>query len=413
MKFLGLAKKAILALSLTASVSAVATDGTNSGGGGVGFYCNINGKMKAFLADTIKLQRTGQLYRMKTVDFSQAVEVIDQHYPQKAFQHPYVRGQKVTLGFMLSHSLNGLKFIRTNETIPATNDDHIPASSVPGNCKKIQLARQYFATKTVLMRGDVELSAEEEFYLNIHEAMIALRNRPGMNTTEIRQKVANLSAILTNPSNFALAVLKEVSDKWADKKIVPQDQQTRYRTLYYAPRQLMCETTWIGPRSEFRKVDMAPPARITLTRTQGDGRVGEHNRYTVTATAPVIGAISRNLQIKDAPARLYTESYNAFGEADGIGTFALSFEGLKFNPSVLRPNLAVEMDLAIDEYDKVTNEYLGSYEMNDPESLRVVEIESGYGLRCWPSEAPIFRHDDRSEVYAPACILQRTPGCRE
>ncbi len=415
MKFSKLVGKVIFGLALTATVPAFATDGTNSGGGGVGFYCNVNGQMKAYLADTIQAMRTGQLARMKAygaADFDQAIEVINQRYPQKVFQHPYVRGQKVTLGFMLSHSNNGLKKIYTDKPIPPTNDDHIPASAVPQNCKKIQLARQDFATKIVMYRS-VRLSPQENFYLDLHEAFISLRNRPGINTTEIRQKVAGLSEILSNPNNFALDVLKELGNRWSNREIVAQDKQTRYRTLYYFPRQLMCETTWIGPRSEFRNVKMNVPTKIYLNRTSGDGRVGEHNKYTITAATPIAGVLSRNLQLSNSAARFSTESYNAFGDADGVGTFGFSMDELIFRPSMLNQDIKVEMQLGISDYDSATGEYTGSFELNDADSIRVVEEHSGYGLRCWPSETPIFRHDERSEVYAPSCLLGRTPGCKE
>ena len=401
MKITNLIKKVTLGLALVVSVPAFATDGTNSGGGGVGFYCNENGTMKAYLADTYAALKSGRLNRMKpygAVDFDQAIEVINQRFPQKVFQHPYVTGQKVTLGFMLAHSYNGLKRIYTENAIPATNDDHIPASAIPANCTKIQLARQYFANKIVMYRN-IGLSPQENFYLDLHEAFIALRNRAGANTTEIRQQVEALTPILSNPSNFALEILSELSKRWIDRPIVPQAQQTRFRTLYYFPSQLMCETTWVGPRSDFRKLTMNAPTKIWLSRTQGDGRVGEHNKYTVTASVPVLGPVSRNLQVKNIPFNFYTESYNAFGDADGIGTFSFFNESIILHPSFLRPNLAVELNLGIRGYDPATNEYIGDYELNDAEQLRVVEENSGFGIRCWPSESPIFRHDERSIIY--------------
>jgi hypothetical protein len=400
MKILKSNLRQVLATTLTVAATLVcapmvhASEGGAHGGGGKGFMCNEKGVQKLYLADTYQLRQAGLLDRYEgTPEFSQAIEVIENKYPQKIFHHPFLAGQKVTLGFMLSHVHNGLHFEEFSDQPANHDDDNIPSKDVPAGCKKVQIAWQDLKTNMVQMRTFTlpTLDGPDSLYLNLHETLIALRREPGADTTEIRAKVKAFASILSDPTNFALSVLKEMALTQASRPIVPKAQQTRFKTLYYAPRELSCRPTWTGHRAWYRTVKFTPPSALTFTRKSGDGRVGEeNNKYSLLASYPsLFGA--RKVRTEASEARLYTESYNAFGDADGMGTFDFSLK--------LMPQKNVEMEVTIAGYDPVTNEYLGSYIVNDTESIRVDEVDSGYGLRCYPSEAPIFRVDERSSVY--------------
>jgi hypothetical protein len=368
-------------------------EGGANGGGGIGFLCNEEGKAKLYLADTYQLTKSGALNRLQNhgaIEMSDAVKVLDQKIPQKVYPHPFVRGQKVTFGFMLAHTMNGLSF-EDHQLKNRTNDDNI--RQIPRGCKKVQVAYQDLKRNIVQLRDQAPfLNQADWFYLKMHEALISLRNRPGMDTTAIRSQVKNIALILSNPRNFALATLNELAKRGTETKIVPPEQRKKFRTLYTAPRELLCQPTWVGERGRYAKNDFRVPNVIRLVRTAGDGRVGEHNQYTLVAGYSNYMGLYKTSQKTVAQSTTFsTESYNAFGNADGVGTFAINL--------TLFPDPKTKMDLSIDQYDSVTNEYLGSFEVEDAEGIHVVTLGSGYGIRCYPSERPVFRVDERSSTY--------------
>jgi hypothetical protein len=144
-------KKLILIMALMGScVTVNASEGNEGGGGGKGFICKENGVEKMYLADTYELQKSGAFDRYvghDSLSFEDAMEIVDRKFPAKAFPHPYVKGQKVTLGFILSHIHNGLYFEQySNVPVPEFNDDNI--KKVPAGCRKVQVALQNLKTKS-------------------------------------------------------------------------------------------------------------------------------------------------------------------------------------------------------------------------------------------------------------------------
>lgn len=379
-------------IQLTAISPVLQAIGNSSGGGGVGFLCKTPEGQQVYLADTYSLHVAGLFDRyVGVLDFAKAVEIIDQKLPEKIYPHPFIRGQLVTFGFMISHTYNGLHFEEHGLEPKSADDDNITPDQIPAGCKKIPLAWQNLKTGMVNIRNaEPYLKNVDWFYLQLHESLIALRNRPGLDTTPIRSHVQKLASILSNPANFALEVLQEMARPYQDRPIVPKDQQSRFRTLYYLPQELTCTRTWTGNRSSFRTVNFKHPKSFAFKRLSGDGRVGQENVYQISPSYPgKTGVLKTSWPV--VATNFYTESYNAFGDADGVGTFSFSGD--------FKPASDVDFSFRIHKYDSVTNEYIGEYDVNDAHQMHVAELDSSYGLRCWTTEIPIFRHDERSSIY--------------
>lgn len=386
------------------------TIGNEGGGGGIGFLCNENGKQKIYLADTYELHKQGlfnQFTGQTLIHFDTAVEIIDRRYPERRFNHPYIPGQKVTLGYMLAWQHNRLYFERYSNHVKVSGDDNISPDQIPPGCEKFQLAHQNLQTGVVAVQRlgyepwprDVYLTRADWFYLHLHEALIALRNRPGADTTEIRQMVRELAELLSDPKNFSLDVLRELAYRYEGKKAVPFSEQTRQRTLYYAPKELTCTPTWSAPRSDAAGTGFVMPSEFKFIRKEGDGRIGEHNKYEMIWTKYRLGLFPYTETFETKKTFFFSMSYNLFGEPESIGEFNLSM--------AIQTSQTAEMELSINRYDTVTGEYLAtfklkypfSWENRPPMSNYVVELDTGYGLSCFTNELPEFRRDERSRIY--------------
>mgnify|MGYP001572617735 FL=1 len=218
----------ILSLVLSASF---AKGGNEGGGGGKGFICpdqNAQSGEKIYLADTYKLEKSGFFNRIKghgAMSFKYAAEVINELYPEKLYRHPYLQDQKIAFGTLLSHIRNTIIFQRRgHQKLADYPDDFISMSAVPKGCKKIQIAFQNLKTGIVyLTDGMDKLSTDNWFYLELHETLLALRDRPGYNTTEIRSQVAVMAKALSDPRSFSEDVLSQLAVPWLDYPMVAKD----------------------------------------------------------------------------------------------------------------------------------------------------------------------------------------------
>ncbi len=202
-------------------------------GGGVGFSCRQeSGPNKIYLADTYallsKLEVTGEAEPVNVV--SATAKLLNTLKPQKIYDHPEVRNEKVTLGWMINYRHQQLKFepnFSGKIKIPVLNDDNIKTASLPPGCTKVQLAVQNIATLTVEQSPLVnQLSWIERGYLELHETLISLRGEPGADTTPIRKEVESLAMELDSAkSQLSQQILDSVPVEICYNKRAKMDHQ--------------------------------------------------------------------------------------------------------------------------------------------------------------------------------------------
>lgn len=384
---------AVLALWTLVLVAphANASEGGNGSGGGKGFICPDNGtfKEKIYLADTYSLRKSGELDRVPRVSFSLATQLIDKMFPQKLYPHPHDKSKKISLGTKLAFVRNTLYFQEHSFANPPDYaDDNIDESQVPVGCRKVQVALQDISNGYVRLREDAyKLANGDWLYLELHETLIALRNRPGADTTEIRAQVAKLAKVLSSPEVFSKEILSKLdtSDKQDSFKTL------RLPTLYRMPMQLTCVPTWNLPRGKFQARDIKRPQQIILTRISGDGRVGEDSQYQIDLQHSAFGLKYRSTKVASTEASLSTETDNPATALREHGVFDFS---AKF-----KIKKTAEIELSITAYDLITKQFLGQYDVFNPEGMRVVHLNSGNGIACSTLETPVFKHDERSSTY--------------
>jgi hypothetical protein len=184
-----------LSLSITfaamtfAGLNAAYAGGGSAGGGGVVFACADH----VYLADTYSaIRAVGPFLEVDGPKIEARLPLaITKLYPNATFQNPTGHGANVDLKTALDAIEKKLVFTPSHGPIPLLGDDHIPASAVPNGCVKMQVARQDIATGVVLVDESLRarMSSLEIKLLNLHEALIHLRNQPGVDTTSIRATI--------------------------------------------------------------------------------------------------------------------------------------------------------------------------------------------------------------------------------
>ena len=201
-----------LPLLPVANAFARSADGTNSGGGGVGYSCAYrDGSHRVYLADTYSMITSGQISKLlkyQPIDLVQATAgLLDVMQPEKKYESPLRSGEKVTLGFIINYRHQQLKFNPNFDghlKLPTLNDDHIESKLIPSGCQKVQLAVQDIPAMKVEQSPLVyQLSWPERGFMELHETLISLRGLPGEDTTPIRQEVSKIANELES-SNSSL-----------------------------------------------------------------------------------------------------------------------------------------------------------------------------------------------------------------
>lgn len=188
--------------------------GGNSGGGGKGIACRnpdpeTNSPLATpyhyYLADTFDLLKSGKIDELSDSSaqaiISAAHAALDARNPAKIYPHPYLKGQKVSLGWMIDYRHQELFFLKGSEP-EITHDANIDSGSLPEGCKIVQLAYQDIPNKLVHLTLALErMSSFEKGFLNLHEVLVSLRGEPGADTTPIRKDVAALALDLTSKNS--------------------------------------------------------------------------------------------------------------------------------------------------------------------------------------------------------------------
>jgi hypothetical protein len=189
----------VISVALGALLSVPAIAGTKDGGGAVGFLCHEGLKDKVYLADTYNLFKLNKFNGKEAVDagliFLAAGEKVAAIHPV-----PRIQGGNFLSGWALIFESQSLQWEKQRH-LPLLGDDHI--LTIPQNCKKVQLAIQDVVNGIVRWDDQLvsEMTPSEIGFFQLHETFVALRGRPGLDTTPIRTDVA---AVLNSPDfNFA------------------------------------------------------------------------------------------------------------------------------------------------------------------------------------------------------------------
>ena len=195
--------------------------GTKDSGGGVGFLCKENGVERVYLADTYHSMHKNPSLQKIEVDekmvFLSAARLFEQIRSEKFTEVPLVKSKALQLGWFLIYQNVELKY-QPVPHLDLLGDDNIPASAVPKNCVKVQLAVQNLLTGIVEVNQALlaKMSAIENTFLKLHETVIALRNRPGEDTSPVRNYIA---AVLDTPDFSFADFLKTLQNPdWLPKK---------------------------------------------------------------------------------------------------------------------------------------------------------------------------------------------------
>ncbi len=238
----------LTAVLLTGRAYAGPVHGPGVGGGGDVILCLKGSTEVAYFADTFFLtpSNPNDIYASFDDPTTEALlQIVDEILPQKNINHPYSPGKKVSLSWMLSRTMHLLNFYR-NDTgvVEELDDDYIDESKLPAGCRKKQLAIQDVGLLRVEL-DDIfyQLSTIEKSLFKLHEAKIALRGRPRVDTTPIRHQIAEL----IDQNKISLAeVLKRLRRPPAPSILAVQDLSERERPpkilkkLQSLPAQLEC-----------------------------------------------------------------------------------------------------------------------------------------------------------------------------
>lgn len=434
-------------LMLTAS-TAIATGG-EGGGGGKGLVCPVaGGKTAVYLADTFDLKQSGELDKLAPADpaaiVASAALVVDSTFPAKVFPHPFVRGQKVTLGYMIAYRYQQLDFNYVKGSLPDFPDDHIDLSKFPAGCQKEQLAIQNIAAKVVNETMRVEdLSWVERGFLDLHETLISLRDEPGADTTPIRKTVESIALQMGQPNSAVRAkiiallkapfiqtgvitdaaamdiIQKECGGYMLDPKPQPNDDAKTKRcrqasatlgaanraydaatsipTMLHAPRKLTCEVNAAGQNP----LKIARPRSVSMELVGGQGLPGGNyaeNTFRITVDGKSTDS-RRSWFTTQRTSR--EDGFRGYGSTD-LRTYFVTNEGKNIT-------------LTLSRYDDLTQTLQGSISFADPTVLSYPN-DSWYTITCYSGPVQfgldlVNSNPTSREVKAPPTpILER--GCK-
>ena len=358
-------------------------------------------------------------------------QVIDEKYPAKIFTNPDGGTKKVSLGWMLSHTLGALDFEFAKAPLKLLNDDHFDTSKLPPGCFKQQAAIQDIPKRHVDIDLDLvsKMSFLEQGLLNLHESKISLRNQPGADTTPIRKEIADL---VQNSADLLTKIIRRVQVEGAgfnpkmsatvearmkklgctydeDEKMqltldvasgdfrhTPKDaaaaaacpvlrakQGAEYQsqdrdqakpTLLSVPAQFQCSIV-----NETRNDLNAPfeiGTKFSVTRISGDGRPNDiaQSQNLLRFDDSPVGVLATRAFFNTH--RHETDSLfpSKYGEED------ISMTWIKFTKSA-------DLTLFLDHYNKMTNEFVGSIqEIATGADVSAENPFTAFGVICVPSE---------------------------
>lgn len=152
------------------------------------------------------MAKSGKLKEIEKRDpvnlVSATSKLLDIIKPEKIYPHPVVKNETVTLGWLINYRHQQLNFepnYSGDKKLFALNDDMIAAQAIPEGCIKTQLAVQDIPSMKVQQSPLVyQLTWPERGFLELHETLISLRDKPGKDTTPIREQVESLTKELAS-----------------------------------------------------------------------------------------------------------------------------------------------------------------------------------------------------------------------
>jgi hypothetical protein len=188
----------VLAINCLAPSAGFSRGGSGTGGGVV-YVCHKDGKQTVRLVDSYQqLKNDGVVSKDIWPDavLSAAAARLDKENPDIFYEHPFVTGKRVSLGWMLIYRWKGLAAtqVATEKPLPLLPDANILPGEIPKDCQVEQLAIQDIDIGRLRMRSDLvyELSHLERGLFWVHEALISLRDKPGASTAPIREKIVEI-----------------------------------------------------------------------------------------------------------------------------------------------------------------------------------------------------------------------------
>jgi hypothetical protein len=187
-------KNAIFLVLLQFVLAQACFAGIKEGGGGVGFLSHEPSGDRVYLADTYDLVKNGALNNNESLNagiifLAAGQQFTKAHIPGVNFK------DFLSAGWALMSRASFMHWQKEGH-LPLLGDDHIPPSSVPANCEKVQIAIQDLKTATVHLDESyvAKMTKAETGFFMLHETLIALRNDPGADTTPIRDEVSSVLA---------------------------------------------------------------------------------------------------------------------------------------------------------------------------------------------------------------------------
>jgi hypothetical protein len=412
-----------------------------SDGGGMAIVCGEGSEERVYLADTFVLRHEPFYEQIKVDDPSLVItaltEILDFRHPEKIYQNPFNKNEKVTLGWLIKHTSNQLTTSYDHD-LQELGDDNVDPDSMPKGCKKRQVAIQDLAEKVV--HEEMKLTQKMSFFdrglLDFHEALVSLRNQPLADTTPIRAEVEAVVRLLNDPQFYARELALQLwelkfrrphvgksttpAELNADRASAefgracpshyllsehpePQDtpETTRCRlasrklmeaetaldldsalpTLLNVPKELDCLVTYKSSANW----EAARPTHVRISRVSGDGRPNSKTIYRLRTRYDWYGWSSIT---SSGTHHFYTNRHQRMHGRVDLGLMDL------------RISFGKKIGAFFHYYDPFTDEFVGSVQFTDGnrvDSQRFVYV--AYGLVCRGDVKPEIGIDTKQSYY--------------
>lgn len=397
-------------------------------GGGVGFLCQENGKSKTYLADTYALVHSEVLKDLSPSDPAAIIAatstLLDSLHPEKIYQHPFLRDEKVTFGWMVSFKYSQLHIAYVDQDLPPLNDDNIDGSITPEVCQKIQLAIQDIPKMTVYTKPYLEMSFVERGFLSLHETLIALRAMPGADTTPIRRDVEEVARSMHDPKFLEriISILKKdripenkntsgldylfkhCGSRMLDPEPQPRDTeevaacrkasalamaqeeshniQTALPTIRQIPSEFItCQASFSGYYGENPLGSERPEFLLQLIKGSGKESIDSGNVFRIQVKTKEYARVLTSYKSH------FTQSHKE--RADGFRDFG----HLNFSAQFKGENLT-EGVLFLDNYDPLTGVLSGGFGYTDPTNQKTPDWY--FGVSCYVGQLEFERYTGRA-----------------
>ena len=230
-------KKVIITCITILSLSTLAIAEGHDTGGGDAIICTERKAGKDFkqpyFADTFALRNSAAATFLNQMSAESGqkflIALLEELKPEKTYPHPHLKGEKVSHAWMVNYLMRSAMYRwhieDADEAVFELEDDNIILEQYPENCReKKQLAIQNIDQRIIRYnhRTLYKMKSFDRLAFRYHEALIALRDQPGADTTPLRESVHDLffyneSRLLAIRHERQTLVHRRIQDRYSEE----------------------------------------------------------------------------------------------------------------------------------------------------------------------------------------------------